>query len=289
MRRKALPLLVFLAIAAGGALQYMPGEQAHAVQKTPLAIVKVKPAASAEVVDWEEYSGRLEALEQVDVRPRVAGTIAAVHFNDGERVKEGQLLFTIDPTPFEIELERKRAVLAQKRDRAQFTKKEFERGKRLLDKNVIARRDFDLLQSNAREARSAMQAAQAAVKRAELDMAYTRVVAPIAGNISRAEITKGNVVTAGGDAPALALIVSQSPIYASFNADERTYLRYFGARASADTTTVKVGLAGEKDYPHRGKLFSVDNHLDTRSGTIRMRALLSNDDGLMIPGLQARV
>lgn len=289
LKRKILPLLLVLALCTTAAFYRTSDVNAGSSEDGSLATVTVKPAAEETVTDWEEYTGRLEAPERVEVRSRVAGTIAAVHFKDGEQVAQGQLLFSIDPAPFEIELQRMQAMLSQARDRVQFTRKELERGKRLVEVNAIARRDFDALQHDAQEARSSLQAAEAGVKRAELDLAYTKIVAPISGKISRAEITKGNLIKSGEDASPLALIVSQSPIYVSFNADERTYLRYYSNPKSAHDTSVRVGLIAEENYPHSGTLVSVDNQLDTRSGTLRMRALLPNTDGVMIPGLQARV
>src|SRR5690606_10202112 len=167
----------------------------------------------------------------------------------------GDLLYTIDPEPFEVEARRAAAALAQAQDRQRFTALELERGRRLLEANTISRREFDALENAAREAASAAQAARASADRARLDVDYTRIRAPISGRISRSEVTAGNVVKAGGDAAPLTSIVTLDPIYASFNVDEQTLLRY----------------------------------LDARKGTIRVRAVLDNPDGRMIPGLQARV
>ncbi|WP_262924499.1 MULTISPECIES: efflux RND transporter periplasmic adaptor subunit [Pseudomonas] len=164
-----------------------------------------------------------------------------------------------------------------------------ERGQRLLKANAIAKRDFDALENAALEARTSVQAARAVVERARLDVDYTRITAPIAGRISRPEITAGNEVKAGGDAPPLTSIVNLDPLYAAFTIDERTYLRYVSARRGTDPLQVQAGLAGEDGYPHAGQLYSLDNQLDTRTGTLRVRALLANPDGRLVPGLQARV
>lgn len=287
-RRAALSAAI--AALSGGLAAILLDTPSQASPQAPeLPVVKVRAPQRQFVNDWQEYSGRLEAVEQVEIRPRVEGTLLSVHFRDGQLVREGDLLFTIDPAPFEAELKRAQAVLAQAQDRQRYTAGELERGRRLLAANAAAKRDVDALENAAREARSATQAALAAVERARLDVGYARIRAPITGRISRPEVTAGNVVKAGGDAMPLAAIVTLDPLYAAFHADEHTYLRYFGGRAGDESVQVQVGLAGEEGFPHAGRLYSVDNRLDTRSGTIRMRALVDNADGRMIPGLQARI
>jgi RND family efflux transporter, MFP subunit len=287
-RRAALSAAI-AALSGGLAAIVLDAPSQASPQASELPVVKVRAPQRQFVNDWQEYSGRLEAVEQVEIRPRVEGTLLSVHFRDGQLVREGDLLFTIDPAPFEAELKRAQAVLAQAQDRQRYTAGELERGRRLLAANAAAKRDVDALENAAREARSATQAALAAVERARLDVGYARIRAPITGRISRPEVTAGNVVKAGGDAMPLAAIVTLDPLYAAFHADEHTYLRYFGGRAGDESVQVQVGLAGEEGFPHAGRLYSVDNRLDTRSGTIRMRALVDNADGRMIPGLQARI
>ena len=287
-RRAALSAAI-AALSGGLAAIVLDAPSQASPQASELPVVKVRAPQRQFVNDWQEYSGRLEAVEQVEIRPRVEGTLLSVHFRDGQLVREGDLLFTIDPAPFEAELKRAQAVLAQAQDRQRYTAGELERGRRLLAANAAAKRDVDALENAAREARSATQAALAAGERARLDVGYARIRAPITGRISRPEVTAGNVVKAGGDAMPLAAIVTLDPLYAAFHADEHTYLRYFGGRAGDESVQVQVGLAGEEGFPHAGRLYSVDNRLDTRSGTIRMRALVDNADGRMIPGLQARI
>ncbi|MCY1516787.1 Multidrug resistance protein MdtE [compost metagenome] len=287
-RASILAGLFGVAILALGGYALFAEAVSQAEPAEPVS-VEVRVAASRQVSEWAEYSGRLEAIEHVEIRPRVAGTLLAVHFRDGQLVRKGDLLFTLDPAPFEAELKRAEAVLAQARARQRFTARELERGQRLIKANAIAKRDFDTLENAAREARSAVQAARAVAERSRLNVDYTRITAPIAGRISRPEITAGNEVKAGGDAPPLTSIVNLDPLYAAFTIDERTYLRYVSARRGADPLQVQVGLAGEDGYPHAGQLYSLDNQLDTRTGTLRVRALLANPDGRLIPGLQARV
>jgi|ADGO01.1.fsa_nt_gi RND family efflux transporter, MFP subunit len=287
--RRTLWVAAVTVFAGVAVIAMLPESRTQAQQTPALPTVKVQTAQSGVVSDWEEYSGRLEAIERVEIRPKVAGTLLAVHFRDGQIVRKGDLLFTIDPAPFKAELERAEALLAQARDRQRFTASEVERGRRLLPSKAISEGDFDALVIAAQESVAAVQAARAAADRARLDLDYTRIEAPISGRISRPEITAGNVVKAGGDAEPLASIVMLDPIYAAFNIDERTYVQYIASRIGDSEIKVNVGLVGDAGHPREGTLYSVDNQLHTPSGTIRMRAILDNPDGRMIPGLQAKV
>ncbi|MGN6581889.1 MAG: efflux RND transporter periplasmic adaptor subunit [Bordetella sp.] len=276
-RFSALTLAVILA-AAGGYAMFGPAAQtpAHAQQAAPAAPVDVAPVISRPIIDWQRYSGRLEAIDRVDIRPLVSGTLTQVHFKDGALVKKGDLLFTIDPRPYEAQVERAEASAA-------YTASDLARAKRLLAENAIARRDYDQKESDAR-------AAAAALKTARINLGYTRIVAPIDGRVSRAEVTPGNVVSAGASSAVLTTVVSVARMYASFNVDEQTFLRYVDrTRAQGASVPVQMGLADENGYPHKGVVASVDNQLDPSSGTIRVRAVFDNRDGLMLPGLYARV
>lgn len=276
-RFSALALAVVLA-AVGGYAVFGPGAQtpAHARQTASAAPVDVAPVINRPIVDWQRYSGRLEAIDRVDIRPLVSGTLTQVHFKDGALVKKGDLLFTIDPRPYEAQVERAEASAA-------YTAADLARAKRLLAENAIARRDYDQKESDAR-------AAAAALKTARINLGYTRIVAPIDGRVSRAEVTQGNVVSAGASSAVLTTIVSVARMYASFNVDEQTFLRYVDrSRAQGAPVPVQMGLADEEGYPREGVVASVDNRLDPTSGTIRVRAVFDNRDGLMLPGLYARV
>ena len=266
----------------------------HAEAKTPAAAaapaaatVDVAEVAQRDVTDWKQYSGHLEAVEHVDIRPQVSGVLTAVHFKDGSLVRKGDLLFTIDPRPFEAEVARAQAQLAGAEARAAYTADDLARGERLLAENAIARRDFDEKQNASREARANLQAAQAALKTAQLNLEYTRITAPIAGRVSRAEVTVGNLV-APGNAAALTSLVSADRIYAAFDVDEQSYLQVVNT-AQGKAMPIHLGLADSADYPLTGKLSSVDNHLDNTSGTIRLRAIIENPDGRLVPGLYVRV
>src|ERR1700742_3759172 len=237
----------------------------------PAAEVDVAAVLSQTITDWQSYSGRLEAVDHVDVRPLVSGTIVAVHFKDGALVKKGDSLFTIDPRPYVAEVDRASAQLAAAQARASYASTDAARADRLLADNAIAKRDYDEKQNAASEAAAGVKAAKAALEAAQVNLSYTNVAAPVAGRVSRAELTVGNVVSAGPNAPLLTTLVSVSPIYASFDVDEQTYLQYLG-RDRNTKVPVSLGLANETGYSRHGAIASVDNRLDTSSGTIRVRA-----------------
>lgn len=228
---------------------------------------------------WDEFSGRLEAVERVEVRPRVEGTIDAIHFEEGELVQKGQLLFTIDPKPFEATLQAARA-------RSTFARAELARARELLPKKVISQSQYD-------DKKNAAEVAAADLAKAQLDIGYTKIESPIAGRVSRAEITVGNLVNGGGNAPVLTTVVSLDPIYLNAEIDEQSFVRYLKANgSSADALReipVQLALSGDKEYSYTGHIKSFDNELDTRAGTVRMRAVFENKSGALIPGLFARL
>lgn len=276
-------------LAIGGALSAYHS-QAGATQAPAApaaATVDVAAAGSRAVTEWQQYSGRLEAVESVEIHAQVSGLLTAVHFKDGSLVKKGDLLFTIDPRPFAAEVARAEAQLAGAEARAAYTASDVARGERLLAENAIARRDFDEKQNAAREAGANLQAAKAALKVAQLNLEYTRITAPISGRVSRAEVTVGNLVAAG-NGPALTTLVSADRIYAAFDVDEQSYLKVVNG-TQGKGMPIHVGLADNDGYSLEGRLSSVDNRLDSSSGTIRLRALIENPDGRLVPGLYARV
>ncbi|MFA9438953.1 efflux RND transporter periplasmic adaptor subunit [Uliginosibacterium sp. sgz301328] len=257
----------------------------------PAAAVDVATVVTRSITDWQSYSGRLEAVDRVEIRPLVSGTLTAVHFKDGARVAKGDLLFTIDPRPYAAEVDRARAQLAAAEARAAYTASDLARGQRLLTENAIARRDFEEKQNAAREASANLQAAQAALEAARLNLEYTRITAPVAGRVSRAEVTVGNVVAAGASSAPLTTVVSVAHMYASFDVDEQSFLKYInpGRAQTERQVPVYLGLANEEGYSRQGRISSVDNRLDTSSGTIRVRAEFDNPDGMLVPGLYARI
>jgi multidrug efflux system membrane fusion protein len=293
IRRKRLSLLLgamFITAAGVGAGQYHHSIiEAHAASvPAPATAVDVADVVSQRITEWQGYSGRLEAIDKVEIRPLASGRIVAVHFKDGAVVKKGDLLFTIDPRPYVAEVERAQAQVASAEARVAYASSEFARSQRLLADNAVARRDFEEKRNASMEANAALHAAKAAADTARINLSYTQVTAPVAGRVSRAELTVGNIVQAGANAPLLTTVVSQSPIYASFDVDEQTYLRYL-RQGGSSATPVYLGLADEDGYSRMGRIDSVDNQLNTQSGTIRVRARIDNDDNALLPGLYARV
>ena len=264
------------------------GAEAAIKPSAPAMEVDVATVVSKTITDYQNYSGRLEAVDKVEIRPLVPGTIVAVHFVDGALVKKGDPLFTIDPRPYVAQVEHAAAQLAAAQARNGYTSTDAARAERLLADNAIAKRDYDEKQNASHEAAANLKAAQAALETAKINLTYTQIVAPVSGRVSRAEMTVGNIVSTGSSAPLLTTLVSVSPIYASFDVDEQTYLRYL-SRDSRASVPVSLGLANEDGFSREGKVASVDNQLDTGSGTIRVRARFDNADGSLVPGLYARI
>ncbi|HAV35489.1 MAG TPA: efflux transporter periplasmic adaptor subunit, partial [Massilia sp.] len=234
----------------------------------------------------QEFSGRLEAIERVEIRSRVSGFITAVNFKPGSEVKKGDVLFVIDPRPYQAEAARAEANAASTRAKLELARRELARAESLLADKAIAKREYDEAAAAQKELEANAAAAQAQLEAARLNLAYTRVTSPIDGRVSKAEITLGNLVDASA---VLTSVVSLDRIYASFDGDEETYLRV-GARAQQGApVAVRVGLANEEGFPHEGKLEFVDNQLDARTGSVRMRAAFDNADRTLAPGLFARI
>ena len=258
-----------------------PAAAAPSAPPVTSAVVIQRP-----VTETQEFSGRLEAIEVVAIRPRVSGYITAVNFKPGAEVKKGEVLFVIDPRPYQAEADRTKAVAAAAQARAGLARLELQRAELLLADKAIAQREFDERSAGQKELDASVRAAQAEHETARLNLAYTRVTSPIDGRVSKAEITLGNLVDATA---VLTSVVSLERIYASFDGDESTYLRVSRRTNAGQPVEVKVGLAGEEGFPHSGKLEFVDNQLDSRSGSVRMRATLANTDRALAPGLFARV
>ncbi|OZI66498.1 efflux RND transporter periplasmic adaptor subunit [Bordetella genomosp. 11] len=288
----AATFAVIIAIAGGIVLTRGQGaNSAKAADAPPAAPVDVAEVVERSITDWQSYSGRLEAVDRVEIRPRVSGTLVAVHFKDGSLVRKGDELFTIDPLPYQAEVDRAEANLAGAKARVAYTASELARAQRLIADNAIARRDFEQKQNDAREAAANLKAAQAALEIARLNLGYTHIVAPVSGRVSRAEVTVGNLVAAGAASTPLTTLVSVDPMYASFDVDEQSFLKYINPARTGkgDQVPVFLGLANEDGYSRRGKVQYVDNRLDTGSGTIRVRATFDNADGTLVPGLYARI
>ncbi|HMG71342.1 MAG TPA: efflux RND transporter periplasmic adaptor subunit [Gemmatimonadaceae bacterium] len=253
--------------------------------------VTVAPAIERVVSDWDEFTGHFEAVNAVEVRPRVGGFLQRVGFVEGSTVHQGDVLFVIDQRPYQAEVARTEAILAQARTRGQLAAMELERAQKLVSTQAISREELDSRTSGRAEGDAAIRGAEAAVRVARLNLEWTVVRAPISGRVGRAEITAGNLVQAGAPSPTLlTTIVSLDPIYVYFDTDEQAYLKYMAAPGAGSTgRPVLIGLANESGFPHEGRLNFVDNRVDGASGTINARALLSNPNHLFTPGLFARV
>jgi multidrug efflux system membrane fusion protein len=292
--RYALAATFAVVIAIAGGIAVLRGQgnnTATAAAAPPAAPVDVAEVVERSVTDWQSYSGRLEAVDRVEIRPRVSGTLVAVHFKDGSLVRKGDELFTIDPLPYQAEVDRADANLAGAKARVAYTASELARAQRLIADNAIARRDLEQKQNDAREAAANLKAAQAALEIARLNLGYTHIVAPVSGRVSRAEVTVGNLVAAGAASTPLTTLVSVDPMYASFDVDEQSFLKYVNPARTGQSAQVPVflGLANESGYSRRGTVQYVDNRMDTGSGTIRVRATFANADGTLVPGLYARI
>jgi len=290
LRTAVRPVVVALALAGVAAVMAgcsdATGKAAEAQAAPAAAPVSASVVVQKAVAETQEFSGRLEAVEHVEIRPRVSGYITAVNFTPGAEVKKGQVLFVIDPRPYQAEAERAEAAAKSARAKAELARLELNRAERLLGDKAIAQREYDASASSLKQLDADARAFEAQAEAARLNLSYTRVTAPIDGRVSKAEITLGNLVDASA---VLTSIVSLDRIYASFDGDEETYLRVSGEAHKGDVVPVHVGLADEDGFPHEGKLEFVDNQLDTRTGSVRMRALFANRDHTMAPGLFARV
>jgi RND family efflux transporter MFP subunit len=279
----ALPILLTLLNGCGRA------DSSSAPSTPPAPPVTVASAVSGKVKDWDEFTGRFEAIQHVELRPRVSGYVERVAFLEGSEVHKGDLLFAIDPRPYQATLEQAQAELTLARARSELAASQSARAQRLLAAHAISQEEHDQRVSEESQGTASIAAAQAAVDTARLNLEFTRVTAPIDGRVSRAIVTAGNYVTAGETT--LTSVVSLDPIYVSFDGDEQRYLHFQQKAIGAghDPTEVQVALEGESGFPHNGRVNFVDNAVDSATGTIHLRALLDNSDRRLVPGLMARV
>ena len=280
-----LPLVTAVALFAG--LGRSEAKQQPAPPPAPE--VTVAEVIHKPLHEWQEFSGRLQAVNTVEVRPRVSGYIDRVAFEDGARVKKGQLLFQIDPRPFQAEVDRLTAERARAISDVDLAKANHARADRLIGANAISHEEYDRLAAAETSAKGELGSVNGSLDNARLNLEFTQVRAPIDGHVSRAIITAGNLVTSTS---LLTTVVSDDPVYAYFDADEQTFLRYSklaGGQQADGSNGVFMGLVDEQGYPHTGKLDFVDNQVDPTTGTIRARATFANPDGRFTPGLFARV
>lgn len=254
--------------------------------------VSAAPVLIKPVSQWDSFNGRVEAVQSVQLRPRVSGYIESVNYREGDEVKKGQVLFTIDDRSYRAALEQAKAELARARSQASLARSESGRSEKLIGSQAISREAWEQRRSAASQAQADVLAAEAAVDMAQLNLDFTRVTAPIDGRASRAMITAGNLVTAGDSASVLTTLVSQQSMYVYFDVDENTFLHYQAMARQGQqrhALPVEIALVGEQGYPHQGKVDFLDNQLTASTGTIRMRALLDNQQRQFTPGLFARV
>jgi RND family efflux transporter MFP subunit len=286
-------LLVSIAAAA-----WLTGCNRPAARPSPPPpSVTVTPVERKEVIEWDEFTGRTEPVESVEVRPRVSGYIQEVRFESGQLVKKGDALFVIDPRWHQAEFDRRRAEVEQARVRLENAKREADRTPQLLANKAISTEESESRQARYQEAKAALLAAQAALDSATLDLEYTRVRAPIDGRVSRALLTEGNYVSGvAGNTTLLTTIVSVDPIYVYADIDENSLLRFNALAQAKKLETdgdgripVELQLADEQDFPHQGHIESFNNRLDPQTGSILLRAVFPNPDGRIVPGLFARI
>lgn len=258
-------------------------------------LVKVMSAEQREITEWQEFTGRFEAVEEVAIRARVTGYLDAVHFKDGQRVNKGDLLFEIDPRPFKAALARAEADLQRVQSQLKLTELEVERGERLLTQKAIAAEEVDSRRARFQEASANVAAARAAVQTAALDLQYSKISAPVSGRISSRNIDIGNLVTTDGSAMPLTTIVMTDPLHFVFDVSEAEYLQFArvagGEAALTGESEVKanIRLADEDNWDRQGVVDFVDNRLDQNTGTLRMRVLVENNDELLRPGIFGRL
>lgn len=263
----------------------------------PPSVVRFVNPVQENIIAWDEYTGRIEAVDSVEVRSRVGGMLEKVHFTDGQMVEEGDLLFTIDRKPFEAELAAANADLTQAQAEKELAKENADRGKALLDRNAIAQEDVDIRRGGLASAEAKVQAEQARLQSAELNLGYTEVRAPITGRISDRFVTQGNLIAGGSvQSTLLTRIVSVDPIYCRIEADEASVLKYMrmmqegsGTPQRQGNMVAELGLGDDEGYPRKGEIDFVDNRLDTATATLRTRAIFDNKDGFLTPGMFAKV
>jgi RND family efflux transporter MFP subunit len=282
----------------GLALAACDAGQSQTTQAPPPPQVTVARPVAKTVVSQDEYVGRFVAVDSIEVRARVSGYLSAVHFKDGQMVKQGDLLFIIDRRPFQATLDQARGALAQAKANLAYATSDLERAQPLVGSSVISRQTFDQRIQAKQVAEANVSAQEAAVRQAELDLEFTELRAPVSGRIGDRRVSPGNLVTGGttGNTTLLATIQSTDPIRFEFTMDEASYLRYARlAGAALDVTNdggrvpVKLKLLDEEKFLHEGRLDFVDNAIDRSSGTIRGRAEFPNSDGTLTPGMFGRV
>ena len=297
-RLQAMTAISFAVLAAIGTAGYLglhsQRVQADVPAASPAVAVSAAVVQQQDVKTWSSFSGRLEAVERVELRSRVAGAIQSVHFREGALVKAGEVLITIDPAPYQAEVDRTSAQVMAAQSQLVYARGEQERATRMLADHAIAQRDADERNNAARAAEASLKAAQAALQTARLNHGYTAIRAPVSGRVGKLLLTTGNLVSAGPDSPVLTTLVSVNPVYASFDADEETVSQALAelgdagaARNRLADIPLRIATSTEQSFP--AKLQLVDNQVDGKSGTVKLRASVDNSEGVLIPGQFVRI
>lgn len=287
-------LLGVVALTGWGVFEYganaAEGHGAEGGQGAPQAMpVPVTIVKKDEVQIWKEFSGRLSAVNSAEIRPQVSGTITEVKFEDGQNVKKDDVLLVIDPRPFEAAVKKAEADYNAAKNRSNLAWTDLKRAKDLIKKDAISQRILDERSNTFMLEKAAIEAAEAAVEQAKINLDYTTVKAPFDGQVSQVEVTEGNLVQAGPNAPVLTTLISNDEIYADFEVDEQTYIQFIRGQSGDDQKIpVRMSLSAD-DKVYEGHIHSFDNRIDAASGTIRARALFENEDGSLLPGMYAAV
>src|SRR5882724_7264167 len=290
-------LMLIIGLATLAALSTGCSSSSSAQPGAPAPVeVGVADVICKQIGDSDEFTGRLEAVHAVEVRPRVSGYLQSVHFKEGAIVRQGDLLFQIDPRPFQAEVDRLKGDLSQARAQRSRAQSDFERAERLHNNDGMSAEEYDRRAAVRNEAEARIASTEGALRGAELNLEFTRVTAPITGRVGRADITEGNLVESGAtQAKPLTTLVSLDPIYVYFDVDEQTYLKYARVTQSHGTSShdlrsaAQLGLADEDGFPHVGQVSFVDNQVSSSTGTIRLRATFANKNFALTPGLFARI
>lgn len=282
-------ITVVALLGAAGAALVQRETRATPSPVAPPTEVQVKSLAPEHVRVWSSFSGRLKAVDEALVRPEVSGRVVEVRIRDGQTVRAGDVMFVIDPRPYDAALAKARADVAAARTQAEFAATEYERARNMIGEQAIPQSLHDQRANAHRVAQAAVLAADAALRQASINLDYAYVKAPIAGRVSRAEITLGNLVQAGANAPVLTKIVSNDGIYADFEVDEQSYVQSIRNHADTQSQEQKIAVdmkvQGDADHVYNGSIYTFDNSLDVSTGTIRARAKFANKDGALLPGM----
>lgn len=289
-------LLATVGLALAACDRPQAQNEAKASTATAPAVSVSRPLIES-MVDWDEYTGRFDAIDTVEIRARVSGYLDSVAFKDGQMVQKGDLLYVIDPRPFERVLEQAKAELGQSRTKADNLVADVERGKPLVERRIMSEKMFEDRSNLLKEAQAAVKVSEAKIATADLELSFTRMTAPIAGRMSRSTVSQGSWISAGGvsNPTLLTTVVSQDPIHIYFDVSENNYIKYKrlaergGSSGAALGTTVEVALPDETTFTHKGQLDFIDNRLDAGTATLRVRAVLDNKAQLFSPGMFARV